>query len=293
MTILTIDRPIFILGNIRSGTTILYNLLSTHGDVCWFSNYSDRYPSLAGTPLMHRALDVPGVGDRIRRAIIENRPERALIPRPHEGDRIYHAYAGFGQERDGVERRLTDDMVWRLESKIKEHLRLTGRKRFLSKQTANNRRIELLHKMFPDAYYIHSLRDGRAVASSTLRVPWWNDTYIWWLGHTAATWEENGGEPIELAAMYWQRGVEEVWRHRDTLGERFMEIRYEDLTRDTRGVVQKIVHFCRLADSPGFVHLIPETLPNMNYKWREHLTEAQKIALDESIGDFLAELGYS
>jgi len=126
-----IDRPIFILGNIRSGTTILYNLLATHPDVCWISNYSDRYPRASAIPLIHRLHDLPVIGDRLKTRIIHDKPF-VLIPWPHEGDAIYHDYAGFGQTLDGIERELTDEMQCRLKGKISGHLRLTGKPRFLS-----------------------------------------------------------------------------------------------------------------------------------------------------------------
>lgn len=286
-----IDRPIFVLGNIRSGTTILYNLLATHPDVCWISNYSDRYPRASAIPLIHRLHDLPVIGDRLKNRII-NGKLFALIPWPHEGDTIYHDYAGFGRTSDGIETELTDEMERRLKGKINEHLRLTGKPRFLSKQTANNRRVELLARMFPDALYVHAIRDGRAVASSTLRVPWWNDTHIWWLGYKASQWQEKGRPPIELSARYWMRTVQEVRRHRGLLGERYMEVRYEDLVRDTPGVIGEVARFCALRPSTAFTKRIPSTLRGMNYKWKEQLTDAEKVTLQECIGEFLVELGY-
>jgi len=287
-----IDRPIFVLGNIRSGTTVLYNLLATHPDVCWFSNYSDRYPKASAVPFVHRLLDLPIVGDRLKSRLIHRKPS-ALIPWPREGDAIYHDYAGFGQTPDGLEVTLTDDMERRLKGNIEWHLSATGKSRFLSKQTANNRRIELLEKMFPDAMYVHSIRDGRAVANSTLRVSWWKDTHIWWLGYKASQWEEEGGTPVELSARYWMRTVQEVRRHRAVLGDRYIEIRYEDLVSDTHTVIERIASACGLKDSAAFTKRIPATLPGMNYKWKEQLTDADKATLRESIGEFLDELGYN
>ncbi|MHC4822249.1 MAG: sulfotransferase, partial [Planctomycetota bacterium] len=38
----TIDRPIFILGPHRSGTTLLYKLLGRHPDVAFFSDADRR-----------------------------------------------------------------------------------------------------------------------------------------------------------------------------------------------------------------------------------------------------------
>ncbi|MCZ6767184.1 MAG: sulfotransferase, partial [bacterium] len=255
------------------------------------SNYSERYPRVSAIPLIHRLHDLPVIGDRLKKRIIHDKPS-ALIPWPHEGDAIYHDYAGFGQTVDGIERELTDEMQRRLKEKISGHLRLTGKPRFLSKQTANNRRVGLLDKMFPDALYVHAIRDGRAVASSTLRVPWWNDTHIWWLGYKASQWQEEGRPPIELSARYWMRTVQEVRRHRELLGDRYMEIRYEDLARDTRGVIGEITRVCALRQSAAFTKRIPSTLPGMNYKWKEQLTDTEKATLQECIGEFLDELGY-
>jgi hypothetical protein len=129
--------------------------------------------------LLHRALDLPVIGPRIKRAIVANRRPSYPVPWPREGDAIYHTAAGFGRVRDGTETELSDAMATRFRSIIGAHLRWTARPRFLSKQTANNRRVALLERMFPDARYVHVIRDGRAVANSTLGVGWWKTMHLW------------------------------------------------------------------------------------------------------------------
>lgn len=290
---LKIRKPIIILGNIRSGTTILYDLMSVHPDVCWFSNLTNRFPLSRRAVLSHRLLDVPLAGAMFKRAISRNQRMALAIPWPDEGDDIYHAHCGFGTVKNGAETTLTEEMHHKLRQVILRHLCYTGKKRFITKQTANNRRIDLLHRMFPDAYYIHMIRDGRAVANSTLRVPWWNDTHVWWLGHTVREWERQGREPVELAGLYWKRTVEEVRSKRDLFQNRYIEVRYEDLVRDTRGVIGTLTNFCELRQSKKYVNLLPATLPNSDLKWRERLTGRQKDILHESIGDFLDSLGYT
>jgi len=290
-----IDRPIFIIGNIRSGTTILYNLLSLHPDVCWFSNHSDRLASAYGVAFLHRFLDIPSMRDRQARAIAENRrmfKRFNIVPWPDEGDRIYHEHSGLGQTQNGVETTLTDEMERQLTRKIREHLELTGKSRFLSKQTANNRRLGLIAGMFPDAYFVHVIRDGRAVANSTIRVPWWNDTHVWWLGCRASEWEARGREPIELCGLYWQRTLEEIFRNKEMLGERYTEVRYEALVADVPGVIGEILSFCGLESDAAYDRALPPELPDMNRKWREQLTGGQRAALEGAVGDFLAALGY-
>ena len=37
------NKPIFILGLSRSGTTILYKLLTSHKDTAYFDNYSSKF----------------------------------------------------------------------------------------------------------------------------------------------------------------------------------------------------------------------------------------------------------
>jgi hypothetical protein len=287
-----IDRPVFILGNIRSGTTILYNLLAVHPDLCWFSNFSDRYWRRRSVPLLHRALDLPVIGPRIKRAIVANRRPSYPVPWPREGDAIYHTAAGFGRVRDGTETELSDAMATRFRSIIGAHLRWTARPRFLSKQTANNRRVALLERMFPDARYVHVIRDGRAVANSTLGVGWWKTMHLWWLGRSVREWEADGGVPVVLAAMNWEQTVREIRRHAAELGERYLEVRYEDLLADTPAVIRRVAGHCGLEFAAGYARYLPRELPDMNRKWRERLTAGDIAAMEEAIGPYLRELGY-
>jgi hypothetical protein len=175
---------------------------------------------------------------------------------------------------------------------IKRHLFLTGKRRFLNKQTANTQRIRLINKMFSDAFFIHIIRDGRAVANSLLNVKWWNNTDIWWLGEKASEWEKEGTQPIALCGLHWKRGVEEIIENKSLFEDRYIEIKYEDFIIDVRGTMDKIISFCELRNSEYFLRMLPQTLPNMNYKWEKSLNEAQKTILNNTLKPFLTILGY-
>ena len=288
---MNIDRPIFILGGARSGTTILYNLLAAHRDTCWVSYLSDARPGAAAPVRRHRLLDLPLVGPSQLRAIVRNRPNRTRMrwmPWPAEGDNTWHDHAGFGAEPYGTETHIDDAMASRLRGVIDTHLRVTGRPRFLCKQTANNRRLELVAGMFPDARYVHLIRDGRAVANSMIREPWWNDMHVWWLGKRVRDWDE--GPPVALAALYWQHTLEEIRRH--DFGDRYMEVRYEDLAADTPAVMAEVVRFAGMNADAVHARLLPGTLPNMNHKWRTKLSQEQQAAMLDAIGPALSALGY-
>ena len=286
-----IQQPIFIVGSGRSGTSVLYKILSTHPEVCWFSNYTDTFPGFRLLPLLHRILELPAIGTMAKLNIVRSTGTKFNI-RPQEGENIYHNYCGFKY----AVKTTKDDRDPEIEKKFKEvierHLSLTGKTRFLNKRTANNQRIGLINSIFKDAYYVHMIRDGRAVANSLLNVSWWNDTDIWWLGKKPSDWERDGRELIELCALHWKRDVEEILKHKVLFGERYIEIRYEDLVADVKDIVNKITDFCGLRRSMKYADLLPQTLPNMNYKWIEQLTENQQIILNKTLEPFLIQIGY-
>jgi len=288
---MAINKPIFIIGSGRSGTTVFYNFLSTHPEVCWFSNYSDRFVSFKSIPLLQRILDLPFIGTITKRNIITDSGPRFNI-RPEEGKKIYHEYCGFKHNVKTTE----EDISSELENKFKEiiirHCSLTSKKRFINKQTANNQRIRLINHMFRNAYYIHVIRDGRAVANSLLKVRWWNETDIWWLGKKISEWNEDGRQPIELCALHWENDVKEILKNKSLFEDRYIEIKYEEFTADVKGIMSRVMEFCELSNSKKFNDNLPKTLNNMNYKWKEDLNEKQKLILNNCLKPFLNQLGY-
>lgn len=285
-----IEKPIFILGSGRSGTTLLYNLLALHPEVCWFSNLTNRYPRIRFLPMLHRMLDASLIGTLMKRQVI-NRTFPSL--RPAEGEYIYLNHCGFEQARKMTAHDLTERMESRFKRIVLDHLKFAGKKRFLSKRTSNTQRIEVINRMFSDAYYVHLIRDGRAVANSLMNVNWWNDVDIWWLGYKPAGWRERGKEPIELCARHWKQDVQEIQRNGNLFSDRYLEITYEELVNDTQGSLQRIAYFCELNESDEYERLLPKRLRNMNYKWKLQLTGTQKQILDATIGSFMKELNYS
>ena len=287
-----IDRPVFIIGSGRSGTTVLYNLLAGHPQLCWFSNLTDRFPRMPLLPVAHRLLDVPRLGARMRRNIVQSNRGFPNI-RPVEAEQIYHRYSGFIENRESTLADRNAAVEARFRAQIEKHLCGTGRPRFMTKQTANNQRIAVMMAMFPDARVVHIIRDGRAVASSLYHVRWWRDIPIWWYGgKTAADWEAAGHEPIELCARQWLRDTEACQSQAIALGERYLEIRYEDLVADVHATVGKIVQHCELLPDAAYLDALPVRLDERNDGWKTRLDPHQQAVLQDVLGPMLSELGY-
>jgi hypothetical protein len=287
-----IDKPIFIIGSGRSGTTILYKLLSVHPDLCWFSTYSNLIPKHPNISVLHRIFDIPVIGKQMKKSITNNKKISIPIPKPAEGDNIYHSYCGFIHSYKTTEHDFNQKNEEKFKKIIIKHLKATGKSRFLSKQTANNQRIRLINKMFPNAFYIHIIRDGRAVANSLFHVKWWNDTDIWWLGKKPSEMSNNGRNPIELCGLHWKKDTEEILKNKYLFEDRYLEIKYENLVKNTKKIIHQITDFCKLSWPYEFEETIPSELPNMDYKWQKKLNDNQKEVLYKILKDSLKKYGY-
>jgi len=289
MDLLKIEKPVFIIGVARSGTTVFYNMFATHPDVTWFSNYSNFFRTFPQTAVLHRLIDMPGIGELIKQNIIFQKGSKLTI-RPNEGEEIYHEMCGVPFNTDMAEEKDFPEQAAKLRQAIAAHLKYTGKKTFISKQTANNRRLHLLNSIFPDARFVHIVRDGRAVARSLVKEKWWRDIGIWWLNKTAG---EMDTDPIPLFLEYWKRVHDEIVQVAPMLGNRYIEFRYEDLSLDVQGTIRCLADFLEWKTDERFIARLPKSLPNMNFKWQNEFTTIQKKQAVKLIGRKLHKIGYN
>src|SRR5207237_1740039 len=90
-----------------------------------------------------------------------------------------------------------------------------GKPRWGDKTPGYVEHLELLAELFPDARFIHIIRDGREVSTSIAEQPW--------------------GPPSPVAAAFWwRRKVKRGRRSGELLGpDRYLEIRLEHLISDS------------------------------------------------------------
>jgi hypothetical protein len=242
-----IDRPIFVVGCGRSGTTLLYQMLATHPDVGWISNYAERWPKLfslnALSPLYR------GAHDRGR--------WRRVLPQPSEGGKVWDMIAGAGRPIDGgplTASFATEAVRGRAHALLQRQLDLQRRSRFLNKNTQNTCRVGYLDALFPDCVIVHVIRNPNAVVESLLRVDWWPTLPVWpFDGTTPRSWVRSGGREEVMAATLWRRETELAIHDGNALGRhRYIEVRYEDLVRDWARVIRTVADFAALPWSPTF-----------------------------------------
>jgi hypothetical protein len=271
--------PLFLVGAPRSGTTLLYKALCLHPRVAYISNWSRRAPALPALAVLNR---IPSHLPMIRRAVWfgpaaadayaygRRRPlwER-LFPAPVEGEPVYR-HCGIAEDHDGPP---DPEQLACLRRSFAALRRFAGGSLLVSKRIANNRRIPLLAAAFPDARFVHLIRDGRAVAYSLSRVDWWEDDLVWWYGGTPRRWREEGGDPWELCARHWVRELAAIEEGLEAVpaGQR-LEVRYEELVDRAGAAVERVAAFAGLADDAGWsAELRRLRYPNRNEAWRQRL----------------------
>jgi hypothetical protein len=181
-----------------------------------------------------------------------------------------------------------------LQTVVARTLRYRGKTRFVNKDTDNSMRIRYLKAIFPDARFIHIVRDGRAVAFSLYKVDWWPDLRLWWAGLTPRDWQAAGKPPIELCARHWTREVTEIQAALETLDpSEYTQVRYEDLVREPLTSLQRLVAFCDLPWTAHYESLIRKvSVENLNYKWKQQLSTEEQNLLEDTLARPLATFGY-
>lgn len=286
-----IDRPIIIIGTGRCGSTIFHRIFAHHPQVCWLSGICEKYP---GRPRLNRwfmsIINIPGIGPYLIKKV-----------RPGEAYDLWenHCRGFFEPVRDLTENDLTDKSIKNTRD-IMQMMHTGKRKRLLIKITGWSR-IGLLKKIFPDARFIHVIRDGRGVTNSLINVDFWQGykgPHKWRWGpldeNYHKEWEKYNKSFVVLAAIQWKMLVESVEKSKKSIPKsQFMEIKYEDLMEDSIGIFRKVIDFCELDWTSGFEARIKKfSLKNMNHKWKENLTESQKKDLNEVLSKKLLEYNY-
>jgi hypothetical protein len=156
-------------------------------------------------------------------------------------------------------------------------------------------RLPLLERLFPDARYVHLIRDGRDTAVSFLSMP---------AGIVTRTWAhpETAGE----FACQWRAEVEAARALGERVGSRYLETRYEELVADPERELRRICELAGLefeasmleyagkvdvSAKPHQQSLTKAPTPGLR-DWRSELSPADAEAFEEVAGDLLRELGY-
>ena len=271
------DRPIFVLGAQRSGTTMLRLMLNQHPRlavphepkfIMWFYPKLPRYGDLSRAENAARLL-----GD------IE------ALPAVKEG--------GIIVNKKAILRRRINTYSDLADSILTEFASSQGKKRWVDKTPFYTPDIDILWKLFPECQIIHLVRDGRDVLVSQRRLSW-------------------GSNSVPRLAEDWRWKTTICHKVGSVLGpEHFLELKYEDLLVDPEANLRRVCRFLREEYSPSMLeyHRVAEaSVPTKSmqwhkssvgapdrsklYAWKRNLSLSDRAIFEEIAGSALDLFGY-
>jgi Sulfotransferase family len=263
--------PFFIVGSARSGTTLLRLMLNAHPDIAVPPESRFVVELYKGSDtVMTSELLVALAGHKRFQAwdlpIEAVREELGPTPSTEYADAMRAAYRAYA--------------------------RVHGKVRWGDKTPRYVEHLPFLAKLFPDARFIHLVRDGRNVALSYADVPF-------------------GPKTIAKAARLWaERVASGVANGRDLGARRYMEIRYEDMVEDAKGQARQVCDFLELPFDPGMLeyterardailpragqynpHVVERPRPHVR-TWERDMPDSHVEIFEAVAGPVLDRLGY-
>lgn len=269
--------PMFV-GSGRSGTTVFRNIFDSHPD------FAMTHEAHFVAPMAQRRKLYESDGFQAARFV----------------DDLYtnSNFVRQGLERVAVEERLAAEKVDGFAAAVRSVFALyaaeRGKTLYGDKTPGYVNHIELLGSIFPEAKFVHIIRDGRDVALGYLDRDEW------------------GPSTVAEAALYWKSRVSRGRSGGASLGPaRYLEVRYEDLVDEPEKTTQRVCEFIGLdyrdemlrfhergaefiatSNTPdAFAGLAKPVTKGMR-DWRTQMA-SDDVALFEAIaGDLLGSLGY-
>ena len=247
--------PVFIGGQRRSGTTLMRTMLGRHPNLVAVPHESFFFQDERFELFFQNLLDWHG-----------KRFAKFGIGQP-EMDRAVAAFVGHFFE---------------------SYRQSSGAQRWVEKSTKNIKRIDYLFRIFPDAQFIHMIRDPRdALCSMKQRVL--KDRPDW-VQYTA-----------QVTAPEWVRCITtgRKWRDRPDI---YLEVRYEDAVREPEVTMRGVLDFLgepwdsavlEPSDHPELGKHFHEVFATSVGRWKKELSETEIACFHSVAGDLMKTVGYA
>lgn len=289
-------KPVFIIGCPRSGTTYLLRTLASNTNFTWVTHHVNNEPEKYQLVERLKLYKPFFFGKRNYFKGGLNNPTYPAACEPWGFWNHYFPYFQWKKDFCEVPRNarpedVNDEEVQKIRSVVEEMCKINGTNVFLSKYT-DFPRIQLMKKVFPEAKFIHLVRDGRAVANSYNQkiqkgeFQTSKEEMNWvsaWDENRQKNYLENHRHPLAFTLYQWMFFVDQILEELKTIPQDdFITVKYSDLIKDTKGEVEKIMSFIEVPlDSNMKFFIKNRPGQNMNNKWQERLEEAEKDTFDE------------
>jgi len=265
-----IDRPIFIISLPRCGSSMLQDVLCTHPKLAYTTNIMDicREAPCAAESFRKR-FGVNSRGERFLKDSVVVDGSSPADPVATWADLFGEDYFEIGNHKPNVGN-LSPARREAIETTIRQAIwaKGGGERRFFCKTPALLPYLGVLNALFPEAKFIHLMRDPRPGANSMLKIyhisnqrlmeirkrqgrPLPKEPFIPYprLPRIKAHLASFGPDDIRCTASLWNDAIEVVDQHRGKI-RNLLEVRYEDILENPKAQLKAIFDFCEL-ETPG------------------------------------------
>src|SRR5215472_4583679 len=272
--------PVFIVGCPRSGTSFLYHLLLSAGGFAEFRTQMNVYDVLQ--PIYGNL----GALRNKKRMMREWLQSKAFEASGLQADEIEAKVLGACGNAGDFLRIVMDDVA-----------RIQHVDRWADSTPTNVPHMLRIKQDFPNARFIHIIRDARDVALSLDKRGW----------SRPLPWDKK--RSLLAAGLYWEWIVRKGRRYGTRLGPRYMEVRYEDLVLKPRETLERISPFIeheldydriqrnRVGSVGRPLTSFEQDLQEGHFspvgRWKEKFPNRQLPWFESLVGNYLQELGYA
>ncbi len=306
-----IEKPLFIIGNLRSGSTFLHRLLSRDSTTFTSLTIWDIYltPSVTQrkiTQLVSR-LDnkLGGHLHRVlyefdRRTLGKYKIHRISFFQPEEDENIlFHIWDSFWTSflfpfadqipdyrhfDEALPPKYRQRIMKFYKSMLQRHLYATGNKYFVAKNPAFSPKIKTLLEFFPDARIIYLARNPLDMLPSTVS----------WINYARGVFTEppekyNYQEEIMDFTQYWYRyPLEYLDAHPSP---RHLILNYDDLIQRPEHVIRGFYEQFGYPDKPGLDRIVDEAVKETLAFNSDHIYSYEEMGFTrEQIVNFYVDI---
>jgi hypothetical protein len=288
---------VFMISNGRSGSTLVHELLARHPGVGFVSNLEDRIPTLPPSAgrynnTLYRRVPAP----LTRKGRLRYAPSEAYRALSRQVSPMIAS-----SSRDLL---ASDAMPWvtrRFRSFFTDRALVQDKPVFLHKFTGWPR-SGFIRTVFPDARFIHIVRDPRAFVASVVQTSWWRGYVGPEQLHVgplpvayAAEWEASGRSFPLLAGLSWKVVMDAYVAARDLVPSgHWLDVRFEDVLADPPSRFKEMLEFMGLEEDDQFAAALARTTfaTDRRDAFRRDLDAATIATLETSLTDHLQRWGY-
>ncbi len=266
-----INKPIFIVGCGRSGTTLLFDLFKRHPDLVGTTGYPDGEDHEGW--IEHGECIISGLG---------------ALSNINGGHTGFH-YCLYMDDKD-----VTPAIIKKMTAHYNRNvLKKDTSKRVVNKCPHLSNKLRYVQAIFPDAKFIHIIRECLPVVSSWIKIMEENQPHqvlylpetefpCFWVfpapaEHSRAEIFKNEtrifpGKGVAILADYWSKINRNIPLQLSAIPEQLITVKYEELCNDPLQTLHRICDFCDIRHFEGIPIKINK---NFNQKYKSCLSSKQ------------------